>query len=235
MLEFAWKGQMSYANAMHMVLKRTWNSRKVVEVVPEEIRRGPAHFTPQETDRWWNQILDHWPVVEVTQFGEVRLADGKSGSEIDLNDLVRVKNFDTIPTKERPFLFNGAQAPEISFLTVASAGEEIGFQLSWPAKEDRPPAFYGPKKVHYGIEYWEGGAREWQSVVDPTLTRLASRRVEQTFNDKPRHVVEGRHEVARSGTYRIEVGKGRAFLHAFRLGLRSVPQSIYDAETAHLF
>lgn len=241
MLEFAWKGQMSYANAMHMVLKRTWNTRRVGEVVPEAIRRGAAHYTTAETDAWWRRILEHWPIVEVTEFTRTALADGTPAAEVDLNDLVRVNEFETLPTRERPFIYNSAQAPPVSFLTRARKGDEIGFQFSWPAFDDRPPQFYGPKAVPYGIEYWDADRRQWRELVDVTLTTAPSRRVEQTWIEKPRHVVEVRRPAPRTGTYRIEVGRGgfSCYLSGLGYDIRSgqftyrTPHTFFDRPRGH--
>lgn len=207
MEEFAWKGQMSYANAMHAIVNRVWQSRHVYEVVPESIRKGPAHFSAEETARWWRAILDHWPEIPVTQFAEVRLADGTPAGGIDLNDLVRVKEFASLPAKERPFIFNSAQAPPTRFLTFARGGGMIGFRFLWPAK-DTSPGFYGPKEVPYGIDYWNPASRQWEPIVDVTRSLAASTLVEETFDGNPRHLVEVRHSAARTGTYRIEVGRG---------------------------
>jgi len=207
MIEFAWKGQMSYANAMHAIVNRVWQSRRVHEVVPEDIRSGPAHFTPEETERWWKTLLDHWPEVEVTRFEDARLADGTLARGVDLNDLVRVKEFASLPAKERPFIFNSAQAPPTRFLTVAGAGETIGFRFLWPAK-DTAPNFYGPREVPWGIDFWNAPLLRWEPVIDVTLTQQPSRLLEETFDGQPRHYVEVRHAAARSGTYRVEVGKG---------------------------
>ena len=234
MTEFAWKGQMSYATAMHMVLKRVWNTRKITEVVGEDLRSGPARFSREETDSWWQKILQHWPVVEVDYFSATTLSDGTPASRIDLHDLVRVTDFATIPSRERPFLYNGTQAPPAVFLTVARAGETIGFQLSWPSFPERPPQFYGPKEVPYGIEYRDTAMRSWQAVDDITQSLAASRLVENAYRDKPRHVVEIRHRADRAGTYRIEVGRGglSCFLSSPRI--RSVGRTVRNATAAHL-
>jgi hypothetical protein len=207
MLEFAWKGQMSYANAMHMVVNRVWQSRRVADVVPEAIRQGPAHYTAAETAVWWRQILEHWPLVEVTQFTDATLANGRPAAAVDLNDLVRVTDFAALSAKERPFIYNSTQEPPVPFYTVAKAGETIGFQFSWPAKADGAPQFFGPREVPYGIDYWDSKERAWQSIIDVTLTTTASRVVEKTYDGNPRHAVTIQHLAARPGTYRIEVGR----------------------------
>lgn len=218
MLEFAWKGQMSYANAMHMVVNRVWQSRRVTDVVPESIRQGPAHYTAAETEAFWQKILAHWPVIVVSQFSDATLANGQPAATVDLNDLVRVSDFAALPAKERPFIYNSAQAPPVPFYTVAKAGDTIGFHFSWPANPEAPPGFYGPKEVPYGIEFWDTKERAWQSIIDVTLTIAASQLIEKTFDSKPRHVVTVRHVASRPGTYRVEAGRGGLACYLGSLG-----------------
>jgi hypothetical protein len=57
---FLWKGQMSYMVAMHALLDKYFNSSDVASVVGREISRTPAHYTHEETQVWWNQVLTHW-------------------------------------------------------------------------------------------------------------------------------------------------------------------------------
>lgn len=206
MIEFAWKGQMSYAHAMHMVLNRVWSKRSVADVVPESLRSGSAHYTPEETAVWWRKILEHWPAVEVDLFADARLADGRRGADVDLNDLVRVADFRTL-VDGRPFLFNSAQADPTPFVTVARAGETIGFRFAWPANDEQL-RFYGPKDVPYGIERWDPAARRWSSLVDVTQATTASQRLERTPDGRPRHAAEVRFVATQAGTYRFEVGRG---------------------------
>lgn len=208
MLEFLWKGQMSYMTAMHMATRRTFpqGSRRLNDLLPAELLAGPAHYTPAETAAWWQKILDHWPAIDVNSFADAKLADGRLGKEVDLNDLVRVANFQSLTTG-RPFLFNSAQADPTPFVTVAQEGETIGFHYSWPAREEQL-RFYGPKDVPYSIDYWNRERGEWESINDVTMTSASSRRVEKSYNDQPRHVAEVRHVASRSGTYRFEVGRG---------------------------
>lgn len=208
MKTFLWKGQMSYMTAMHMATRRTFpnGSRRLHELLPEALRQQPAHYTREETDDWWNRILDHWPLIDVDSFADARLLNGTIGRDVDLNDLVRVADFQGL-TKGQPFRFNSAQADPTAFLTVARAGESIGFSFSWPAREDQL-RFYGPKDVPYGIEYWDSSESRWEPVVDATMEHAASRLVSDTHNGKPLHVTEVRHSASRAGTYRIEVGRG---------------------------
>lgn len=208
MIEFLWKGQMSYMTAMHMATRRTFpeGSRRLYELLPEDLLKEPAHYSKEETANWWTKIRDHWPAIEVNEFKNFTLADGRPAREIDLNDLVRVSDFQKL-TMGRPFLFNSAQTDPTPFLTIAKAGETIGFQFCWPARE-KQLRFYGPKDVPYSIDYWNKTKREWESVLDVTATTAPSHRVTATYNSQPRHVAEVRHKASRSGTYRIEVGRG---------------------------
>lgn len=221
MIEFAWKAQMSYANAMHMVLNRVWTKRSVADVVPETLRAGPAHYSPDETAAWWRKVLEHWPAIEVANFADAKLADGRRGADVDLNDLVRVTNFQSL-TDGRPFLFNSAQEDPTSFVTTARAGDTIGFRFTWPAN-DEVLRFYGPKDVPYGIEHWDPASKQWSSLIDVTLTSTASHRLEQTHDGKPRHVAEVQFPATQAGTYRIEVGRGGFLAQLGSLG--------YDATT----
>jgi hypothetical protein len=81
--EYVWKGQMSYMVSMHLVVKRHIGGRdntSVQEAVsgahsgqPEieeislavldrkDVTQGPAHFTHEETQKWWAEVLAFWP------------------------------------------------------------------------------------------------------------------------------------------------------------------------------
>jgi hypothetical protein len=116
-----------------------------------------------------------------------------------------VADFQSLVTG-KPLLFNSAQAPNTPFLTVAKAGEPIGFTYSWPANDEQL-RFYGPKDVPYGAEFWDGAKREWTPVVDITTTIAASQRVTGA-DGKIRHLVEVKLAAPQTGTYRLEVGRG---------------------------
>lgn len=206
-VEFLWKGQMSYMTAMHMVLHRTfgWGDSKPASYVPAEIQNGPAHYTPAETAAWWKKIHDHWPTIEVAMFADAVLADGRRGRDVDVNDLVQVAEFQPY-AKGNPFHFNSAQAPPTVFVTAARAGKPIGFRFAWYAgKELR---FYGPRDIPYGAEYWDRDDRQWVPVVDVTTTTVASHFVEERGTPRSRHVVDVEFPATRDGTYRFEVGRG---------------------------
>lgn len=222
LVEFLWKGQMSYMTAMHMVMHRAfgWQTR-IDEVVPEGLRKGPAHYTPEETALWWRQLHEHWPEIQVSLFADATLANGRRGRDVDVNDLVRVARFESPqmnpPGSGKPLHYNSAQAANYPFLTTARSGETVGFKFTWPAN-DAQLRFFGPKDVPYGIEYWDPKERSWTSLVDATLTTAASRPLTQTHDGKPRHVVEVRVPAPRTGTYRIEVGRGGFLANLASLG-----------------
>ncbi|MEQ8785847.1 MAG: hypothetical protein RIC55_06090 [Pirellulaceae bacterium] len=234
MVEFLWKGQMSYMTAMHMATRRTFpeGGRRLYDLLPEELLAGPAHYSPEETAAWWKRILEHWPAVEVHEFAAATLADGRAARDVDLNDLVRVADFQTL-TNGRPFLFNSAQADPTEFVTVAREGETIGFRYTWPAR-DTQLRFYGPKDVPYSIDYWNARQRQWESIVDVTTTTVASRLVDKTHDDRPRHVAEVRHKAARAGTYRIEVGRGGFLANLASLGY-DVAENAFTSRPPHTF
>lgn len=218
LVEFLWKGQMSYMTAMHMVAHRTFGpgGARLESLLPEELRRGPAHYTPEETAVWWRALHERWPEIEVTSFADAALADGRRGREIDINDLIRVADFQSL-TVGKPLLYNSAQAPNYSFLTVAASGEGVGFKFLWPANEEQP-RFYGPKDVPYGIEYWDAGQRRWIPVADVTAATASSQLITETHDQKPRHVVEVRLPAPQTGTYRLEVGRGGFLANLTSLG-----------------
>lgn len=218
LVEFLWKGQMSYMTAMHMAVKRTHGNEnfRLETVIPESLRNGSAHYTPEETAAWWKRMLEHWPEIEVALFADAVLSNGRRAREIDLNDLVRVADFQSLTTG-RPLQYNSAQADPYPFLTVAKAGETIGFKFSWPSNENEL-RFYGPKDVPYGIEWWDEAQRQWTPIVDVTITTAASQLITNTADGKPRHVVEVQHTASRAGTYRIEVGRGGFLANLASLG-----------------
>lgn len=228
-VEFVWKGQMSYMTAMHMVVHRHfgWRGPKVHELVGPELSAGPAHYSAAETAAWWKKILEHWPSIEVNQFADAVLADGSSGRDVDVNDLVRVVDWQPLATLGKPFLFNSAQAPNTTFLTIAQAGEPIGFVFSWPAGDNL--RFYGPKDVPYGAEFWDAESRKWTPVVDVTLSTVASQTValvdeKLPENKRVRHMARVELPAPQSGTYRFEVGRGGFTATLSGLGFNTAEQ-----------
>jgi hypothetical protein len=57
---YLWKGQMSYMVAMHALLDRYFKSTDARSVVGQEISSNSAHYTHEETEVWWGELLAHW-------------------------------------------------------------------------------------------------------------------------------------------------------------------------------
>ena len=205
--EFLWKGQMSYMTAMHMVAGRYFDSHRVREIVGPELSSGPAHYTSEETQQWWNKILDYWKVAPVSEFTEAKLADGRSGKDVDLNDLVMVREFQSAKPDERYFYYD-SQGYKTSVLTVATApGEEIGFKLSWPYNPSLKSSC--AMDVEYGIARWNPASKSWDDLVDITMTRASSKVMDCELPGKEGtqlQLLEIRYAAPSAGTYRIDIG-----------------------------
>jgi len=201
--EFVWKGQMSYMTAMHMVVRRFFDTKKVATAIGEEFRQGRAHYTSEETNIWWQKVLDHWQVTPVSEFQQAMLADGMRGSSVDLNDLVPVAEFESDLSNE-PFIYS--RNSDMNFWTFATEpGQEIGFKLFWPwVPENRT---LRDMVVSYGMSRWNSQKNEWEPVVDETMTSIHSRAVPGP-GGKDYQLVEARYSVAMPGTYRISLGAG---------------------------
>jgi hypothetical protein len=194
-------------NASHMIARRIFGTSKVVEAVGE-LSKGPAHFTPEETAAWWGRILEHWPVTPVTRFEESTLVDGRKGRDVDRNDLVRVAEFGADPCPQA-FLYNAGYMTPPTFLCVASqAGEEIGFQLYWPADPTGRDAYYIARDVTYGISRWNAGTGTWDELVDKTMTAQPSEVIQLPGNERQHHLAAIRYQAPAAGTYRFEIGRG---------------------------
>lgn len=206
--ELLWKGQMSYANASHMISRVFFNTSDAAEAAGD-FSQGRAHFTPEETAAWWAKVLDHWPVVPVTRFDQATLADGRPASGVDMNDLVAVAEFGDAPCPQG-FLYNSAYQKQATVRCVATRpGDVIGFQLYWPADPTGKDHFYTARDVAYGMEWWNPEAKMWEEIVDPTLTVQPSREINIPGRKRlEHHLAEVRHEAPRAGTYRFGVGRG---------------------------
>ena len=198
--EFVWKGQMSYMTSMNMVVRRLFNTKKVATAIGEEFRNGRAHYNAEETDAWWQKTLDHWQVTPVTLFQKTELANGAKARTADLNDLVPVAEFES-DVPNQPFRYNHLR--DINLWTVATKpGEDIGFKLFWPWIPERPG--YQNLMCSYGINRWNPKMKEWEQVVDRTMTSIPSQPAPGPKGKKYQHqLVEVRHPVALPGTYRI--------------------------------
>ncbi|MGV2338558.1 MAG UNVERIFIED_CONTAM: hypothetical protein LVR18_32545 [Planctomycetaceae bacterium] len=56
MRELFWKGQMSYANASHMIARRIFETSSAAVAAGNFVSQ-PAHFTAAETAVWWPRVL----------------------------------------------------------------------------------------------------------------------------------------------------------------------------------
>lgn len=205
--ELLWKGQMSYVNASHMISRVFLNTSDAAKAAGD-FSKGPAHFTAAETAIWWPKVLAHWPVVPVTQFSEARLANGKPTREVDLNDLVAVKEFGDAPCPQG-FLYNAAYQKQATVRSVArQAGDEIGFQLYWPADPTGKDHFYVARDVAYGIEWWNPKTKTWADLVDQTITVQPSTEINLPGKRKEHHLAAVRYKAPQPGTYRFLIGRG---------------------------
>ncbi len=215
MKEYVWKGQMSYMVAMHAVVRRVFGVYDVKKAAGE-YANGPAHYTKEETQIWWNKVLDFWKLTPVTYFKDTVLVNGKKASDVDLNDLVIVKEFQgefpspcnyysTTPF-DAPFVYNSGYQKPVRFLTVArQPGDIIGFKIFWPYNPD--DAYYRARDFQYGVDWWDAKAKKWAQIVDETMTKQPSK--EATLYTGSRiQLVEVSLEAKKSGTYRFSLGYG---------------------------
>lgn len=220
--EFAWKGQMSYMVAQHVITRRTFSVQgEPVEAVGPELASGPAHFTADETAAWWKKILDHWPETPVSRFAEATLADGTPGRQVDLQDLVRVRDFEPAVV-DQPFLYNSGYQRSPTVLSVATRpGQMLGFQLSWPRDPTGKDGYYIARDVTFGVERWDREARAWESLADPNFSKQPSQETDGVFDGSKRHRSEIRFPAPKPGTYRFTVGHGGnlAYLHDLNFDL----------------
>lgn len=208
--EFLWKGQMSYMITMRIIsdfqLQGPRGADTVSGIVGAPLNGGPAHYSREETQAWWETILNAWPVTSVTDFASATLANGQKGSHVDLNDLVTVQEFQDPSAGAAGFYFNGAtQRHEASFLTRADeAGELIGFRLYWPWKQESN--HYRNRDVAYGVHRWNPEAHQWEEFVDITMVTEASQYAR--FGDgKEYQLVKVELPAPQAGTYRFDIGR----------------------------
>lgn len=201
--ELVWKGQMSYMTAMHMVVRRCFGLYSPAEAAGPEFNVGPAHFTPEETARWWREMLRAWPRVEAARFADATLRNGVPAKAVDLHDLVRVREFG--PPDAPGFYYNaGAQAPP-SFLTRADRpGQLIGFSQYWPYNP--ADAHYGVLDVGYTVECWNARTRAWERPAAGAEGIVRSKDV--VVNGAACQAVDIRVPAPRAGVCRITVAGG---------------------------
>lgn len=205
--EFLWKGQMSYMVCMYMLARNHFNASQYAPVkdLAGEVSKGPAHYSHAETQVWWKKILQHWQVTRVINFAEGTLANGKPAKNVDLNDLVAVKECQST-TSDAPFYFDSGYMTCPSFLMIArKKGEELGFTLSWPFNPgDR---YYSAKKLPYGVDIWNPKSKNWELWIDKAMTVKLSEE-KTNAQGKKIQVVEVRMNAPRPGTYRFNFGYG---------------------------
>ncbi|NQV24562.1 MAG: hypothetical protein HQ518_09360 [Rhodopirellula sp.] len=207
MRELLWKGQMSYANASHVIARRIFSTSDAV-AASGDFSQGPAHYTEAETAAWWSKVLDHWPLVDVSRFADATLADGTPARNVDLHDLVAVKEFGDAPCPQA-FLYNAGYQKQPTFRCAATrAGEEIGFQIYWPADPTGKDGYYIARDLPYGISVWNAEDKVWESLVDMTLFKQPSVEVQLPGSERRHHLVTVRYSAPRPGTYRFEIGYG---------------------------
>jgi hypothetical protein len=216
--EFLWKGQMSYMTSMIMVQIVGFKQKDTIRLAPQlagaEFQSGPAHYTREETQEWWKKILEFWPPISVSEFGEATLDDGTDASRVDHNDLVKVAEFRSEP-RPNELYYNSSLEPALSFLTVAKgAGQEVGFILYWPSNPDF--RYHRPASVSYGIDLWNPSDGQWEELVDEAMTSEDSQTREGP-DGKPIQWVEVRYKAPEPGTYRFSVGRGGSNAHLLTL------------------
>jgi len=202
---YAWKGQMSYQVAMHVVLRRVFGQSFLKDALDPATFDGPAHYTGAETAAWWDVVRAAWTKVPVTQWHDLVLADGTPAGEIDGNDLVWTDELVAaggaigIP-KDRTFWFNSGYQEPATLLVSAAAGEPVGFSLGWTEDVERFPSV--------GVERWDPAAGAWEPLVDPATTSVAPVRTLLSFPAAQGYVATYAMAAPVTGTYRIAVGRG---------------------------
>jgi hypothetical protein len=186
LIEFLWKGQMSYMTAMHMVAHRTFGQNSRLEnLLPEESRRGPAHYSVAETAAWWRALHDHWPEIEVTSFAEAVLADGRRGRDVDINDLQRPGTELFLCDHSRPRRGRGLQVPLAVQGGRAAVLWSQGRSLWHRILGRRPASVVGRRRHHnrdgriagcHGDARWETAARRRSSPAGAAGGHLSGRR-----------------------------------------------------------
>ncbi|MFM7056616.1 MAG: hypothetical protein ACKO2P_06800 [Planctomycetota bacterium] len=207
MRELFWKGQMSYANASHMIARTIFSTSSAAEAA-SRFAEQPAHFTAAETAKWWPLVLEHWPVVDVSRFADATLHNGQSARDFDLHDLVAVAEFGAAPVPQA-FLYNAGYQKPPTFLTVASAaGEEIGFHLYWPADPTGKDGYYLARDLPCGISLRNPQTHTWESLVDRTVFKQPSKEIQLPPDNRLHHLATVRFLAPTAGTYRFEIGYG---------------------------
>jgi len=200
--EFVWKCQMSYITSVDMVIDFFPDANRDPNKAAGEYAKGPAHYTHEETQAWWAKVMEHWPAINLDLFADALLANGTKGKDVDLNDLVAVKEFQT-PEPDMPV---GVERNVTSFFTVAQkAGDEIGFHLFWPYV---PASRTGAERsIGYGLDFWNVRTKKWELIVDRDKTRSLSNLVKRT-DGLQFQSVDVQLKAPREGVYRFTIDGG---------------------------
>jgi hypothetical protein len=170
--EFIWKCQTSYITSTDMLIDRFPDANRSPVVAAGDYAKGPAHYTHEETNRWWAKVLKHWPVTEVDRFDESQLADGTVGHAVDLNDLVSIEEFQ----HSGPGSVCMIDRHPASFYVIAKRrGETIGFRLFWPFRPGNRQ--YEQRIVTYQLDQWDAAGRKWNIAIDSAKSRVLSQPV----------------------------------------------------------
>ena len=233
--EFIWRGQQSYMVAMNAVVRKFFSEplgsvMALDQALPDAERQGTARYTHEETQAWWKDVLEFWPLKAVIHFSDTTLADGTKANDVDLNDLVRIKTF-LHHDQGEPFFYNSSYMKPALFLTTAQRGDEIGFKLFWPSRAGRA---YEAKEVSYGIERWNANSRQWEMLADPTTAVQPSLEVENNYLQTPIHSVGVRFRTRERGVFRINVGRGGDLARLASLGF-DLETGKFSATPAHTY
>jgi hypothetical protein len=205
--EFAWKGQMSYMTAMHIVTRRRFAD---YDPFPDA---GPAyagesksaalraHYTHAETNDWWAKVKALWPLPDALLFAKATLSDGSSGASVDQNDLVRVAEFQSDKGIGLPYIPYGwnMNLSMVSVKTAASrTGAVIGFKMYWPDPSQTSRA------VSYGISYYDPATKAWRKLTGASTTAM-SKGVLCGPRQWQGEAAEVRYHAPKAGTYRFDI------------------------------
>lgn len=231
MKEFAWKGQMSYIIPMHVPVRTIFKTYEAKDAAGPEFNTGPAHYTAAETAQWWPKVLDYWKLTPVDRFVDATLADGRPAKDVDIYDLVAVKEF-AGGKLDSGFYYNAGYQKHMTFLNIATkTGDDVGFKYFWPWNE--ADGYYRARDVNYGIDRWDGKTKSWQALVDETMISKRTH-TEKLRDGKDYQLVEVRFAAPQPGTYRITVGTGGNLAQLTSLAFD--PQSMtYSGPMGHTY
>ncbi len=173
--EFIWKCQTSYITSTDMLIDRFPDANRSPVVAAGGYAKGPAHYTHEETNKWWAKVLNYWPATVIDDFVDNQLVDGTAGHTVDMNDLVRVQEFQN----SGPGSVCTIDRHPAMFYTVAQRpGESIGFRLFWPHRVGNRS--YEQRMVTYELDRWDAKERRWNSVIDSLEGRVLSQSISRS-------------------------------------------------------